>query len=52
MDYVYCGGADQIGASEDILSMYDQRPPVHLLFVFLLLTFSLDKYMYILCIFA
>ncbi|KAM8713534.1 hypothetical protein ACLKA7_013798 [Drosophila subpalustris] len=26
MDYVYCGGADQIGASEDILSVYDTGP--------------------------
>ncbi|KAH8300009.1 hypothetical protein KR044_008498 [Drosophila immigrans] len=27
MDYVYCGGADQIGGSEDILSVYDTGPP-------------------------
>ncbi|EDW60114.2 PAN2-PAN3 deadenylation complex catalytic subunit PAN2 isoform X1 [Drosophila virilis] len=27
MDYVYCGGTDQIGASEDILSVYDTGPP-------------------------
>ncbi|TDG50980.1 hypothetical protein AWZ03_002635 [Drosophila navojoa] len=26
MDYVYCGGADQIGATEDILSVYDTGP--------------------------
>ncbi|EDV98423.1 PAN2-PAN3 deadenylation complex catalytic subunit PAN2 [Drosophila grimshawi] len=26
MDYVYCGGTDQIGASEDILSVYDTGP--------------------------
>ncbi|XP_062134863.1 PAN2-PAN3 deadenylation complex catalytic subunit PAN2 [Drosophila sulfurigaster albostrigata] len=27
MDYVYCGGADQIGGSDDILSVYDTGPP-------------------------